>query len=920
MKHSASLNIRENISLEEQLQLSQFSINHTYDSVFWIDASGRFIYVNETACIKLGYSRAELLNMSVYDINPDFPADKWDVCWQKLKEIGSVTQESRNRTKDGSINLIEFTANYLCFYGKELIFAFVRDITEYKRSEKLNRVLIELGVTLNTGIEFIEALPICLDAAISVSEMDCGGVYLISEKTGDAELVYHNGLSDEFIKGLSDYKVESDKVALIMAGNSTCMNYEELFTKKQNIFIKEGLKSVVAIPILHEGKINACLNVGSHTIESIPKFALNALEAIATQIGSTIAKLKAENALIKSEEKYRTLIENSWDAFELIDVEGNVLYTSPAATKFSGYTVQEMIGRNVINKMIPEYRDYAQQIINDLVTKPGHIANMQLCAQHKDGSLKWLEGVCTNLLNEPSIRAIVVNYRDVTERKEAIDALRESEEKYRLLIENANEGIGVIQDGVIKFVNPKIIEITGYTKNELVDRRYIFLIHPDDKENFLEVQQKRNKKESVYEPVLYRIITKDGNIKWIESTGVLINWEESTAVLVFVNDVTDKRKMEETLLRMQKLESIGTLAGGIAHDFNNILTGILGNISLAEMFIDQKEKSLERLVEAERSASQAKELTSQLLTFSKGGAPILKTASIADILRESVGFALSGSKSTHKFFFPDDLWTVVIDELQMNQVINNIVINADQAMPQGGMIKISAKNMMVEENDIPPLEAGHYVRVSIEDQGIGIPEEYLSKIFDPYFSTKQKGSGLGLAITYSIINRHNGHITVESQLGVGTKFHFYVPASPGQKIVKKEEPNDKAIQAKGKILVMDDAEVIRDILSQMLTKIGYEVITTADGGEAIESFIKAKESGFPFDAVIMDLTIPGKIGGIEAIAKLREIDPDVKAIVSSGYSNDPVMSNFKEYGFTGVIAKPYRPQELREILQSILEK
>jgi PAS domain S-box-containing protein len=788
--------ITERRKAEEQIRLTQFSIDHTFDAVFWIDASGKFIYVNESACHTLGYSRDELLNMSVHEVNPNFYAEEWYLYWQRLKEMGSVTRESRHRTKDGRIFPIEFTANYLYFDDKEFSFAFARDITERKRSEELNRIQIELGAALNARIELSEAMTICLEAVTCVPGIESGGIFLINEKTGDVGLSAHKGLSAEFIRMMSSHKADSTKMAQIMTGNSVYINYQKLCTQKNNLILNDGLKSVAVIPILYEGKINACLNVGSYTLENIPAYVRNALEAIATQIGSAIARLKAEEAMRKSEERFRTLIENSWDAFELIDAEGNVFYTSPAAARFSGYTVQEMIGRNVISRMVPEYRDYAQQLINDLIQKPGHTVSMQLCAQHKNGSLRWLEGVCTSMLDDPNVLAIVVNYRDVTE----------------------------------------------------------------------------------------------------------------------------KRKIEESLLRIQKLESIGTLAGGIAHDFNNILTGILGNISLAEMLIDQKDKALERLSEAERSASRAKDLTSQLLTFSKGGAPILKAASIADILKESVSFALSGSKSTHSFALPDNLWSVVVDEGQMNQVINNIMINADQAMPQGGMIRIRAENVMIKEDDISPLETGPYVKVSIEDQGIGIPEEHLSQIFDPYFTTKQKGSGLGLAITYSVIKRHKGLIEVESHLGVGTTFHIYIPASPDQAVAKKEEFHDKPIQGKGRILVMDDAEVIRDILDQMLSKIGYEVVTTSDGFDTIESYIQAGESGYPFDAVIMDLTVPGGMGGIEAIEKLKAINPDIRAIVSSGYSNDPVMSNFREYGFKGVIAKPYRSQELSAILMEVLEE
>jgi CheY-like chemotaxis protein len=375
--------------------------------------------------------------------------------------------------------------------------------------------------------------------------------------------------------------------------------------------------------------------------------------------------------------------------------------------------------------------------------------------------------------------------------------------------------------------------------------------------------------------------------------------------------------MEEELLRVEKLESIGILAGGIAHDFNNILTAILANIALAKMHPNAVDQSFERLVKAEKAALRAKDLTQQLLTFSKGGTPIKKTVSIAELIKESTSFALRGSNVRCEFSILDDLWPVEVDEGQMSQVINNLIINADQAMPEGGIIKVSAENMTVGAEEVLPLREGKYVKISIDDQGIGIPEEHLQKIFDPYFTAKQKGSGLGLATTYSIIKRHDGYITVDSKLGVGTTFYIYLPASEKELLTKKDT-EEIPLVGKGKILVMDDEEMIRDAGGGILSHLGYEVEFARDGAEAIEIYKQAKESDQPFDVVIIDLTIPGAMGGKEAIQKLLVIDPEIKAIVSSGYSNGSIITDFKQYGFSAILPKPYEVKELSKTLHTLI--
>jgi two-component system cell cycle sensor histidine kinase/response regulator CckA len=304
------------------------------------------------------------------------------------------------------------------------------------------------------------------------------------------------------------------------------------------------------------------------------------------------------------------------------------------------------------------------------------------------------------------------------------------------------------------------------------------------------------------------------------------------------------------------------------------------------------------------------------LTFAKGGAPVKETASIKDILKESSSFVLRGSKSSCEFSITEDLWPAEIDVGQISQVINNILINANQAMPKGGIIQVAAVNLMIDERHGLPLKPGRYVRISMTDQGVGIAENHLLNIFDPYFTTKQAGSGLGLATTYSIIKKHDGHITVESQLGVGTTFHIYLPASD-KAVPEKEEI--KLIKGHGRILVMDDEASLRKMVGRMLEKLGYESEFAKDGAEAIQMVKEAKEAGELYDAVILDLTIPGGMGGKKAIQKILEIDPEVKAIVSSGYSDDPVMANFQEYGFKGMMPKPYESRSLGKVLHEVLK-
>jgi two-component system cell cycle sensor histidine kinase/response regulator CckA len=381
-------------------------------------------------------------------------------------------------------------------------------------------------------------------------------------------------------------------------------------------------------------------------------------------------------------------------------------------------------------------------------------------------------------------------------------------------------------------------------------------------------------------------------------------------------DISERKRAEHEALRSQKLESLGVLAGGIAHDFNNLLTGILGNISLAKASLPPGHKAAQRLETAAAASTRAQELTRQLLTFSQGGAPIKKIASIGELLKDSVTFATRGSRVRCEFAVPENLWHVDVDVGQIDRVINNLVINAVQAMPHGGVLTIEAANLRVTGSPGLPLKKGEYVRISIKDTGIGIRQEYLQKIFDPYFTTKEKGTGLGLASAYSVIRKHDGLMTVESEIGVGSTFTFYLPATPDA-IAAEQWDEEKSLRGRGTILVMDDDVMILDLAGELLATLGYEAAFAKNGEEAVAMYKDALSDKRPFDAVVMDLTIPGGIGGKETMERLLEIDPDAKAIVSSGYSNDPIMAEHEKHGFVGALPKPYNINDVGKLLRRI---
>jgi PAS domain S-box-containing protein len=502
------------------------------------------------------------------------------------------------------------------------------------------------------------------------------------------------------------------------------------------------------------------------------------------------------------------------------------------------------------------------------------------------------------------------------ERLRADIALRASEARFRTLIENASVGILATEIDTTRFLyaNSVICRMLGYQKSELLALN-IWDIHP--KEELRRIEQKF----SACEPVQTFCLRRDGTQFAVDIKPIMVELDGGTCLVGFFTDVSDRHLLEMERFKTQKLESVGVLAGGIAHDFNNILSAILGNINLASFDKELNDRTRKLLSEAEKASLRARDLTQQLLTFAKGGDPVKKLSSLESVIKDSATFVLHGGKVSCSYDIPEDLWLVDIDKGQIGQVVQNIVLNASHAMPGGGTVKITCENSTDINGKVRPHPAdGRYVKLSIQDSGKGIPENIIGKIFDPYFTTKQRGSGLGLAITQSIITKHNGYILVDSSPCTGTTFIIYLPAAERQ---QEKHKGEKAIaehpSQKAKILVMDDNEMVRDVAKSMLDELNHEVVFASDGEEAVKLYRESLVTSDPFELIIMDLTIPGGMGGEEAVKEIHAINLEAKVIVSSGYSTDPIMSHFREYGFCDTLVKPYRFSDLSRIIASILD-
>ncbi len=633
------------------------------------------------------------------------------------------------------------------------------------------------------------------------------------------------------------------------------------------------------------------------------------------------------------ETRIRSIIENILDGMITVDEQGLICSMNPAAEKMFGCINNEMVGHK-ITKLVP--KTYAE----DPEAKPAACAWEDLAK--KTGSTTLAVGRTRTHATFPieiSLSEMLVDgkklyvamVRDVTERKRFEQEMAADKESLAVTLRSIGDGVITTDvQGRIIMMNNAGQNLTGWNSKEAIGQplKTVFNMATD-----LATQARaqrsgyRSEAQSLLAtlPENATLKSRDGTERVIEQVASPIrdSKNEVAGVVLVFRDITERQRNEAERRKAETLEQLGLLAGGIAHDFNNLLTAIIGNISLASLLLPPNNEMTTRLNDAKNASMRARDLAQQLLTFARGGAPIKKTASIGKLIQDTVSFSLRGTHSRSEFVLGANLWPAEIDSGQISQVIGNLVVNADQAMPNGGTLTVKCDNFCYDLGSsefIPDLQPGDYIRIEVKDQGVGIQPDCLKRIFDPYFTTKPKGTGLGLATTYSIIKNHNGLITVDSRVHHGSTFTIYLPALRNHE-VPAEPPRqfNEIITGSGRVLIVDDEEAIRALVEFTLSNLGYEVYQAESALEGVNLYREKLEAGERFDAVILDLTLPGGMGGKEALKKLIEIDPTVNAIVSSGYAMDATMSRYRDFGFRGVIAKPYEAAELGKIVHEVIE-
>jgi len=651
------------------------------------------------------------------------------------------------------------------------------------------------------------------------------------------------------------------------------------------------------------------------------------LEDINANLMEEIAKnRKVEAELRRSERKYRELAAMLPLAVFEMDRDLRLIYLNKSGMKLAGFS-EEDLEKGIYTKdfVSPDFHELIDEIVRRLF-EGETIGGVEYSANDSKGRelpiLVHASGIFENG-KAVGIRGTVL---DMSDRIMLEESLQSSERKYRELVELLPMGIiDVNRKGEITFLNRWALENFGYSREDFNKGLHLrSLLAPEELPVALERAEKIYNGGS-YSGNEYTVVRKDGErFPVLVSTAPIKEKGEYTGIRIVAADMSTLRAMENDIQRIQKLESLGLLAGGIAHDFNNLLTAVMGNISLARIRLAKQRSAKEALEEAEKATARAEELTRQLLTFSKGGAPVLKTTSIGDLVTETAKFMLTGSETTFEIDMDEDLWHSDVDRGQISQVIENLVVNSKEAMPGRGVIRIQMNNTEPEHGDYPDIAgitAGKYIKILIRDEGAGIPEKYIGRIFDPYFTTKQNGSGLGLAVTYSIIKKHGGYISVQSEAGRGTVFTILLPASRKQPLtVINGEEKSQPEKGTGRILIMDDNRGIRRIASHMLDNLGYTSETARDGEEAVEKYREAHEAGDPHDVVILDLTVPGGTGGVDAVKSIQRINPSARCIISSGYTNDPIVSEYGKYGFCSVITKPYNAGKMSCVLKEAMKE
>lgn len=937
-----------------------------------IVSGAKIAYVNPAALAMGGYSREESIGRDFMDfVHPQFRGE----VAERMKHFGApadspVEMELMFISGSGEPRWVSSSSSMIEYMGAPAVLITAIDITSRKRSEEMlsldeSRLEALLELAQMTGATLKEITDFTLDQAVKLTGSTIG--YLAFTNDDESVLTMFSWskqvMVDCNIPGMN-FIFQADRTGLwgealrqrkpVITNDYAAPNPLKKGYPEGHVKITRHMN----IPIFEGDRIVAIAGVGNKS-EDYNASDLRQLTLLMTEMWRIIRRGQDAAELRARTTELQQLFKALPDIYFRVSADGIIndykvgnagdLYVPPEA--FVGKSHREVVPPDVADRFDEAYEKVRAtgaappvEYDLDIKGKTNHF-EARIVPYQNDQLIVLIRNISERKNAEAAIREAEVKLKEeleekiitrtleiqeanarlqqeILEREKAERELALNEKRFRALAQNSTDMILILgADGAITYSSPSVESWIGYRPDALTGRNAYEFVHPDEHRVLVKNIKRCLENPGLNIDISHRVKRADGGYSCVE--GVirnLIEVEGIGGIVANIRDVTVRKRLQEDIIRTSKLESLGILAGGIAHDFNNILMGIIGNVALAKKKVEPGGKTHEILIRAENIAYRAKTLTEQLITFSRGGMPITRVVRINDLVSDVSRFAASGSNVSCRFRLAPDLWAADIDEGQIAQVMTNLVINSKQAMPDGGVLEVATENVTIDDT---PEEGGrkNFIRITVRDHGHGISEENLSRIFDPYFSTKPNGSGLGLSTTYSIIKNHGGSISVSSAVGAGTTFLIDIPAVTDRE--PSEPPSDLMFEEdlRGlRVLIMDDDETVIVPLYEMLMEFGIKVSVARNGEEAIGIYRQNMETGRPIDLVIMDLVVKGGLGGVETIGRLRQIDPNVRAIVSSGYSSDPLMADYRKYGFAGVLNKPYKQDELSKLINSIVTR